>query len=181
MLRETQVYLDSIEKWLRENVTMSTQTKSATLAGKNFQISDICDIEESIWSPTYGVKGKLDLTLRTNIRMSAYKNLSSGSSLSNNFKKENKPVPNGVTSHVIPVELKSGKTTFSVEHEGQVMLYSLLNYEKRRADDFGLLLYLKDMSMKFIKVTQVSLRGKKFFFVVYFLNNYFLRLKYFKA
>lgn len=62
-------------------------------------------------------------------------------------------------THVVPVELKSGRTTFSAEHEGQVMLYSLLNKEKRKASDFGLLLYLKDMKMKFIKVSDNSIRG----------------------
>lgn len=62
-------------------------------------------------------------------------------------------------THVVPVELKSGRTTFSAEHEGQVMLYSVLNKEKRKASDFGLLLYLKDMKMKFIKVSDNSIRG----------------------
>ena len=62
-------------------------------------------------------------------------------------------------THVVPVELKSGRTTFSAEHEGQVQLYSLLNKEKRKASDFGLLLYLKDMKMKFIKVSDNSIRG----------------------
>jgi DNA replication ATP-dependent helicase Dna2 len=64
-------------------------------------------------------------------------------------------------SFTIPVELKSGKTTFSIEHEGQVMFYSLLNSEKRNSslEDFGLLLYLKDMNMKFVNVNHTCLRG----------------------
>ena len=82
--------------------------------------------------------------------MSAYKNLLS-------TKKDS----NSVETHVIPVELKSGRTTFSPEHEGQVMLYSLLNQEKRLKSDFGLLLYLKDMSLKFVKVNTLSLRGEQ--------------------
>lgn len=120
VLKETSIYLASIEKWLQENVTLSKQTKSTQ---KNFQILDICDIEESIWSPKYGIKGKLDLTLKTNIKLSAYK------SLSTSLKKENL---DKIQTHVIPVELKSGRTTFSVEHEGQVILYSLLNNEKEK-------------------------------------------------
>lgn len=147
VLKETSIYLASIEKWLQENVNHDKITKSLT---KNFQIQDVCDIEESIWSPKYGIKGKLDLTLKSEIKLSAYKNLS------NMLKKEN---INQTQTHVIPVELKSGRTTFSAEHEGQVMLYSLLNSEKRKTSDFGLLLYLKDMNMKFIKVNHNSLKG----------------------
>lgn len=145
VLKETAVYLSSIEKWLRDNVV--NQSKNLV---KNLHIGEIHDIEESIWSPKYGIRGNLDLTVRAEIKISAHKPLLSMA------KKENL---NQTQNHVIPIELKSGRTTFSVEHEGQVMLYSLLNYEKRKQSDFGLLLYLKDMSMKFIKVNQNSLRG----------------------
>ena len=83
--------------------------------------------------------------------MSAYKHL-----MSDSTKKD----ANAFETHVIPVELKSGKTTFSAEHEGQVTIYSLLNREKRMKSDFGLLLYLKDMNLKFIKVNNLNLRGE---------------------
>jgi len=109
------------------------------------------DIEESIWSPKYGIKGKIDLTLQLEIKMSAYATLAK--------KTTEKSEANKIETHVVPVELKSGRTTFSAEHEGQVMLYSLLNKEKRKSSDFGLLLYLKDMKMKFIKVSENSIRG----------------------
>ena len=101
------------------------------------------------------MKGKLDLTLQTEIKISAYKNLVSANKKPNNLPE----------SYTIPVELKSGRTTFSAEHEGQVVLYSLLNEEKRKLTDFGLLLYLKDMNMKFIKVNHTSLRGEHFFLI----------------
>lgn len=101
------------------------------------------------------MKGKLDLTLQTEIKVSAYKNLVGAAKKPNNLPE----------SYTIPVELKSGRTTFSAEHEGQVVLYSLLNEEKRKLTDFGLLLYLKDMNMKFIKVNHTSLRGEHFFYI----------------
>lgn len=152
VFKETVVYLNSIQKWLHENLklpltTNNSFTKNNQKTVKNLQISNVCDIEESIWSPKYGFKGKLDLTLQVEIKMSAFKTLNSTSK------------NDQIEHHVIPVELKSGRTTFSAEHEGQVMLYSLLNREKRNKSDFGLLLYLKDMNMKFIKVNEVSLRG----------------------
>jgi DNA replication ATP-dependent helicase Dna2 len=160
VFKETVIYLNSIQKWLHENLklpltTNNSFTKSNLKPVKNLQITNVCDIEESIWSPIYGFKGKLDLTLQVEIKMSAFKTLNQ---VSNSMNKKDQ-----VESHIIPVELKSGRTKFSAEHEGQVMLYSLLNKEKRKKSDFGLLLYLKDMNMKFIKVNEVSLRGCFFF------------------
>ena len=99
------------------------------------------------------------MTLQTEIKMSAYKHLKTMKKDSNSFE-----------THIIPVELKSGKTTFSSEHEGQVILYSLLNQEKRMKSDFGLLLYLKDMNLKFIQVNNLSLRGK-------FLKLFLIRMQ----
>ena len=169
VLKETQIYLHSIEKWLQENVkmplahNMQLQKKnSQQTQAKNVQVLNVCDIEESIWSPKYGIKGKIDLTLQTEIKMSAFKHLSA---------QTDKKVPDKFETHTIPVELKSGRTTFSAEHEGQVMLYSLLNKEKRKSSDFGLLLYLKDMNMRFIKVSENSIRGKIFcdFGIFFFL------------
>ena len=155
IIKEASIYMNSIEKWLRDHAKMPLNSKKDYLdkkvtdskSDKNFQIQNVCDIEESIWSPNYGVKGKLDLTLQLEIKMSAFRNIS------------NSNIKTPFETHVIPVELKSGRTTFSAEHEGQVMLYSLLNKEKRKSSDFGLLLYLKDMNMKFIKATPHSVRG----------------------
>lgn len=159
IIRETSIYLVSIEKWLKEHLNISdpnslTNQKinsldSKTNKNKNFQISDICDIEESIWSPKYGFKGKIDLTIKTDINLASFKNLSSSFKTKENL--------NQVQTHVIPVELKSGRTTFSAEHEGQVMFYSLLNSEKQSStnhqhSDFGLLLYLKGKSFKYLKI-----------------------------
>jgi DNA replication ATP-dependent helicase Dna2 len=69
ILKETQIYLQSIEKWLHENIKMpvlrSVQQQQQykkcidqTASSKNLQITNVCDIEESIWSPKYGIKGK---------------------------------------------------------------------------------------------------------------------------
>jgi DNA replication ATP-dependent helicase Dna2 len=188
VVRETLVYLQSIETWLLTNNNnnsssspLATSKKTNRGGGQTttepscFQILGVEDIEESIWSPKYGIKGKVDLTLRvTRINMSVHhKNLVSSSSCS----LKSAAVTEEEEEHVIPVELKSGKSTFSVEHEGQLMLYALLNSEKRSGgddaktttttrknksstqDDFGLLLYLKDMQTRFVKVNATSLRG----------------------
>ena len=154
LVQEAIEYVDSIEKWLREHVKvkpMLTKNNFFTNNSKpsfsatnkdNFQVLNVQDIEESIWSPKYGIKGKLDLTLQ----IEKHKEMAS---------KKQKTIE----IDTIPVELKSGRSTFSVEHEGQVMLYALLNKEKRKDNDYGLLLYLKDSKMKFIKATQSNLKG----------------------
>ena len=62
MLKETSIYLTSIEKWLQEHInlplansTNGTKMKSfSEKSPKNFHISNVCDIEESIWSTKYG-------------------------------------------------------------------------------------------------------------------------------
>lgn len=153
VIKETSVYLTSIEKWLKDNLKLSNIESNAKQPPNNFQIQDVCDIEESIWSPKYGIKGKLDLTLRTDIRQESFKSLTSSSKVKDN----NKSALSQMQSHVIPVELKSGRTTFSAEHEGQVMFYVLLNSEKspeNKMSDFGLLLYLKGKQQQQIKTNR---------------------------
>ncbi|KAF6198464.1 hypothetical protein GE061_008212 [Apolygus lucorum] len=81
------------------------------------EIVTIKDIEENIWSPTLGIKGKIDATLQVKINRK---------------------------SKVMPLELKTGKVSFSMEHRGQVILYCMLLKELGEFVDSGLLLYLKD-------------------------------------
>ena len=158
LVQEAVSYLETIEKWLREyvkikptlsknnNFTNNSKSNYSSVTNKNnefkFQVLNVQDIEESIWSPKYGVKGKIDLTLQ----IERHKEISAKKQAT-------------IEIDTIPVELKSGRSTFSVEHEGQVMLYALLNKEKRKSNDYGLLLYLKDAKMKFIKTSHNNLKG----------------------
>ena len=43
----------------------------------------------------------------------------------------------------MPLELKTGKVTFSIEHRGQVILYCMLLKQLGYLVDSGLLLYLR--------------------------------------
>lgn len=61
------------------------------------EIVDILDIEENIWSPRFGLKGKIDVTARVKIHRQG-----------------------GIQSRIMPLELKSGKESNSVEHRSQV-------------------------------------------------------------
>lgn len=53
----------------------------------------------------------------------------------------------------MPLELKTGRSTFSSEHKGQVTLYSMImkkevDYKPKRSEDDALLLYLSDGTLK---------------------------------
>ncbi|XP_028132105.2 DNA replication ATP-dependent helicase/nuclease DNA2 [Diabrotica virgifera virgifera] len=87
------------------------------------RIDDIEDVEENIWCPELGIKGKIDVTVQVN----------------------NKPMP---------LELKTGKTSLSLEHRGQVMLYLMMMNKIGYNASSGLLLYIKEGVVKEISHTK---------------------------
>nr|XP_018902830.1 PREDICTED: DNA replication ATP-dependent helicase/nuclease DNA2 [Bemisia tabaci] len=91
----------------------------------NGKITSIKDIEENIWSPTFGMKGKVDVTVEVNA---------------------------GGQKKIMPFELKTGKSSNSAEHRGQVILYVMMMAQLGYDTDSGLLFYLKDGQMKDVKV-----------------------------
>jgi DNA replication ATP-dependent helicase Dna2 len=74
--------------------------------------------------PSLGLKGKIDLTVE----------------VSN--KSKNK-LNSNVERRILPLEIKTGKVSFSNEHRGQLILYTMLMDMTDRKTDSGLLLYLK--------------------------------------
>ncbi|KAL6261113.1 hypothetical protein P5V15_008642 [Pogonomyrmex californicus] len=92
----------------------------------NFQgsICNIQDIEESIYIPKLGIKGRIDITAEVNI---------------NSRRK------------IMPLEVKTGRASYSLEHKGQVILYLMMMGFRDQDIDTGLLLYLKENSMQEIK------------------------------
>ena len=97
------------------------------------KIVEICDIEENFWSPRLGIKGKIDLTVKT----------------------EN---PGGEVC-IQPLELKTGKATHSSSHQGQVMLYCMMSGDRREAARSGLLLYLRSSDMTQVPAGHHQQRG----------------------
>ncbi|KAJ8312639.1 hypothetical protein KUTeg_010012 [Tegillarca granosa] len=85
----------------------------------------------------FGIKGKIDLTVDVQL------------------KNKNKQTERGT----VPLELKTGRPTFSMEHKGQVSLYSMMSSDRREDPKKGLLLYLKEPDMKLIPVDHVNKRG----------------------
>ncbi|KAH8276589.1 hypothetical protein KR044_004632 [Drosophila immigrans] len=79
------------------------------------RIERVEDIEENLWVPQLGLKGKVDVSVR-------------------------------VAQHAqpIPLELKTGRASFSMEHKGQLLLYQLMHSTLGQQTHSGLLLYLRD-------------------------------------
>ncbi|KYM81394.1 DNA2-like helicase [Atta colombica] len=92
----------------------------------NFQgnINNIQDIEETVYVPQLGIKGRIDVTAEVNI---------------NSRRK------------IMPLELKTGRASYSFEHKGQVILYLMMMGFRDQDIDTGLLLYLKENAMQEIK------------------------------
>lgn len=63
-----------------------------------------------------GLKGKIDVTVEVKI----------------NSKRK-----------IMPLEIKTGKPSFSLEHKGQIILYIIMMTLTRQDTDTGLLLYLR--------------------------------------
>ena len=109
----------------------SRDGKPQTWPGK---VEAIRDIEENIWSPRLGIKGKVDLTIQVQ-------------KASDN------------TSKILPLELKTGRPSGSAEHRGQVILYSMMMSERRPDPEAGLLLYLRNSSLLEVKAGIHEMRG----------------------
>lgn len=94
-------------------------------------IDSIEDIEENIWVPRLGLKGKIDATVKVRLHSQT----------------------NG-ESHYMPLELKTGRASFSPEHTGQLIIYQMMMSSiADPAIDSGLLLYLREGVMREVKAT----------------------------
>ncbi|RDD47872.1 DNA replication ATP-dependent helicase/nuclease DNA2 [Trichoplax sp. H2] len=141
-----QEQISSIEQWASRYVR---DVPHHELGRTDFQseqdtsvcISQLYDIEENIWSPRYGLKGKIDATVEVKIH------------------KREKGIETRDTlqeSHTIPLELKTGKmwsSAGSLSHRAQarfkylelyVIIYSLMLSDRlSRVIPYGLLYYSK--------------------------------------
>ena len=98
------------------------------------KITEICDIEENFWSPRLGMKGKIDLTVKTESQ-------------------------GGEGSVVRPLEIKTGRPSYSHSHQGQVMLYCMMSGDRREQARAGLLLYLRSSDLSEVPAGQQETRG----------------------
>lgn len=107
-------------------------------------------MEEDIWSPTYGLKGKLDASVQTIIKPAPLN--------TRLFKKPSSPPP--ARQAPMPLEIKTGRATAGMEHRAQTMLYTLLASERYDADvTSGLLYYTQSEEVVEVPRARNELRG----------------------
>ncbi|XP_040588189.1 DNA replication ATP-dependent helicase/nuclease DNA2 [Mesocricetus auratus] len=133
---EVEEYLPSFSKWAEDfmrkgppsgfpQMQLSLPSDGSNRNSScNIEVVKSLDIEESIWSPRFGLKGKIDVTV--------------GVKIHRDCKTKYK---------IMPLELKTGKESNSIEHRSQVVLYTLLSQERREDPEAGWLLYLKTGQM----------------------------------
>ena len=105
------------ERHLNEGEARSTQEMRMNGNGEKgeFVISDVVAVEETVWSPLWGIKGMIDATVLTKFSPSDSQ---------------------GQKSWLLPLELKTGQhgDVAAVSHRAQVQLYSLLLLDRYGKD-----------------------------------------------
>ncbi|XP_067672136.1 DNA replication ATP-dependent helicase/nuclease DNA2-like [Haliotis asinina] len=134
VLEEINKYIPTLKTWVEKYSVLTPQTLASN--SSDVKVVKVHDIEENIWSPRFGVKGKIDMTVQVEFPKAAQQ------------KKK-----------VLPLELKTGRPTFSIEHKGQVTLYSMMMSDRREDPEEGLLLYLKEPVMTKVAVKGDNKRG----------------------
>uniref|UniRef100_A0A671QYG1 DNA replication ATP-dependent helicase/nuclease n=1 Tax=Sinocyclocheilus anshuiensis TaxID=1608454 RepID=A0A671QYG1_9TELE len=132
MKQEVEEYLPSLSEWSKHYLHTSPQAGQKQLKIENMvdatcsvTVTDFADIEENIWCPRFGLKGKIDVTAGVRIH-----------------RRGRKP-----TERIVPLELKTGKESNSIEHRSQVILYTLMSSARRCDPEVGFLVYLKTGSL----------------------------------
>uniref|UniRef100_A0A8C2KX37 DNA replication ATP-dependent helicase/nuclease n=1 Tax=Cyprinus carpio TaxID=7962 RepID=A0A8C2KX37_CYPCA len=88
-------------------------------------VSGLWTIDRDMWCPRFELKGKIDVTAGVRIH-----------------RRGRKP-----TERIVPLELKTGKESNSIEHRSQVILYTLMSSARRCDPEAGFLVYLKTGSL----------------------------------
>lgn len=130
-------YVPHIVEWLHKYVIGGPSAlHDDDGKGKKMRILNVVDIEDNIWCHYFGVKGKVDISAEVEIHEASGKK----------------------SIAVLPLELKTGKTSFSSEHVAQATLYTLMMDERQHGScSSALLLYLKDgPQMKEVVVNEVT-------------------------
>lgn len=120
-----------MKKFVKQTPTNSIHY-SNNFSSQKVSISNVIAIEESIWSPMYGLKGfsifnsnipkgKIDVTVEVS-STPPLEDGNTGSHLNLSLEKTE------ITREIVPLELKTGNQQ-SVSHRAQVLLYSLLIHD----------------------------------------------------
>ncbi|KAK6104823.1 AAA domain family protein [Brugia pahangi] len=142
------VYFKTITRWVSTYMSSPKGRNESLQTGS--KITEVMDVEESIWNSCYGFKAKIDCTLKYEL----------SKHFEENFYYFKFPVEkkNG-EKKLIPIELKTGKSNPNTEHITQVMLYCLALASKQGTIESGLLLYLLDETSRTVSPKTIDLKG----------------------
>ncbi|KAH8922045.1 Dna2-domain-containing protein, partial [Atractiella rhizophila] len=100
---------------------------------EKLKIERVFDVEEDVWSPKWGLKGKIDASVKADVQG---------------------------TKMTLPLEIKTGKSEGGLEHRAQTMLYTLLMSERYGEEiASGLLYYTQSGSVHRVWGAQKEIRG----------------------
>jgi len=126
----------------RQPKAVLTNTRAERGKTSLLAIRNLYDVEEDIWCPTYGLKGKLDASVEVVITDSTSSR--SDTSL---------PRP-------VPLEIKTGRSLGGLEHRAQTMLYTLLMGERYGVQvSEGLLYYTQNEEVIRVPAARHEIRG----------------------
>lgn len=118
---------------------------------QNFKFKEVLGVEDNIWNPTYGMKGKIDATVLIEddsgekVRLSI--DFGCLNYLHGTFAETRKLCI--LISQIVPLEFKTGsvksqkRQSIKTEHVGQVTLYTLMMSMKFGTIDEALLYYIR--------------------------------------
>ncbi|GLE03214.1 hypothetical protein PINS_up012093, partial [Pythium insidiosum] len=139
-LVELQKVVDDFATWLRDapgrGILLNEPPGSST-SGHMVTIGSILAVEEMLWSIQWGLKGSTDVSVEA--------------VFSNDPEKRT----------ILPIELKTGSKMYGgVEHQGQVILYTLLLNERyQQSCHHGLLLYAPGIETNRVTAMAAHIRG----------------------
>lgn len=137
---EIQNQLPYLETWFKTyfKKPLSSHTSIPTNHGNQkvmFAVNKALDIEENIWSPMFGLKGKVDVTLEAQL----FDQTTNG-------------------KYLLPMEIKTGREYIS--HHAQSSLYSLLFKDRYDMDvNMFLLVYTKERISKKYDISRTDLKS----------------------
>ncbi|KAG5673320.1 hypothetical protein PVAND_003380 [Polypedilum vanderplanki] len=140
---QTQIdpFIGRIHEFMQEYIEGNSSKKKSNTDDNHKlfkgRIGEVIDIEENIWSPNLGLKGKIDATVLV------YE--------PNDFSNS--------SSKLMPMEVKTGRASFSLEHKGQLLIYQMMMQDMGKQIDSGLLLYIREGIMSEIHPKRIEQSG----------------------
>lgn len=127
-----------------------TNTRAGRGESSLLAVSHIYDIEEDIWSPAYGLKGKIDASVEAVV-----------TEIDDSSTPFSRAAPKvQTTASPMPFEIKTGRSVAGMEHRAQTMLYTLLMGERYGTEiPSGLLYYTQSEEVVRVPAARNELRA----------------------